>query len=95
MLPTQHAQGKLARHQGLGLANRTGKLMHFSWATCLKDSEICPRSQPCLRNSKGTLHLLKVTKLQEEVAFGKDLYGWMDGWMDGRRDGWMEIWMGC
>ena len=34
--------------------------------------------------------MLKVAKLQEEVAFGKGLYGWMDGWMDGWMEGWMD-----
>lgn len=61
----------------LGLANRTGKLMHFSWATCLKDSEMCPRSQPSLRNSKGTLHLGKVAKAPEGGGM------WMDGMLTG------------
>lgn len=31
------------------------------WATCLKDSELCARSQPCLR-AKRTLHLGRVAK---------------------------------
>lgn len=31
------------------------------WATCLKDRELCARSQPCLR-AKGTLHLGRVAK---------------------------------
>ena len=60
VLPAQRCTGQACR-----AADRTGEWMHFPWAARLKESETCPG-----RSAKGTFHLGRGAKHQEEVALG-------------------------
>lgn len=63
VLPVQRCTGQACR-----VADGTGEQTHFPWAAHLKESETRPG-----RSAKGTFHLGREAKRQEEVASGGHL----------------------